>query len=1239
MILYGDINQNGVVDNEDLKMAQFLAFGPSTNFNYQLSADQRRRADVDGDGLITGYDVALISNHIYYESPEQVEYRKKYNINKHSSLMEYNVGRNFGYRALTDHFTLVKLFPTISEYDDNTPTNIVPLRTHAEIYTTTSKTVNQQIQETINTFKTLRPGDELPQYLTVLESIYPSSGGTNTIPVTNPISATSGIITLSSTQLDIKNSPWKIILKVQTTSGVDALTNTPLPTNGVQFPYYYVYDINDRESLYTLQRYYYGDTSKPGFGENGYIYIDIPYENRNSYNFDSLKNTVYSLYGQNSQERISFEKILDVMDNTRLPYHLAWELVPNENRYGSSISQPRVSPIPQPPPPPQIPILLYPKNGDTNVILTSYFTFNWKQSVGATSYTWQLSTASDFSSFVYNQRGIGTTSQIATDLLINTQYYWRVKASNTAGDSGWSDVSSFIINKSNIITPPTTPTTPTSPTAPTTPTTPTTPTSSTFPSDTPTSSVQDEPLAPPETTPPADDDNGMDDKDYGSGDVGGAGGYVPPSGGKPITSAPTLQEDIDLLSAFEYSSAGNTFEVKYEYANANDIIVKNRPIVSISETYNSLIDNKNSFLNENKKIIQDLEYISVYLIDLEKNKDYYNLDVYSNNIFTLNGASYIGKFHYTASDRKFKTGQSPNQTSKILEFNKRDENTIVNLTKYFYGNDNIEKFNDNINGDFNSLFTNVEEYSRFLISTQKTFDDFYDIIGGYISKIVNENLILQKYKNYVKWEELLSSIDTSSKKTGNIYVDMYYWYGKLLQSILNMFPEENFQKSIYPTNNWNKNYWGNDVILKDFGAKYINAEYGEYLTKSISIPGIKTPFTFKGTVVYKDPERLTNLDKQFWTAPNNTFSFFDISSKFLNGDGETKVKNMISLLLSYKVDDIDVGDENYTKVIAFDFIINKLLKIFNDFKENKGHPLEYLMYKLQDMSILGMNTFEVVIDGLETLYQNIDSSLKDKAYIEDISKKEQKLFNIEDVLNTRLDNIASAMKGILINFKNLYEIIKVLSTVVSIDKKDGDLLDYVRQIDEYKWYENTEIEQLYFMNNEYNSIHNIMKTAKKLNRLFTNEVTENDKDFIRPMVLWHRGLQSGTNEISRLITLVMILYVPPLGCKINELDFGFFTSNWDGITNYYGGDGGGNIFGGKPTQKFGSEELTSISPFLDNKTSPYIFYNAGECAINFDREPINNDKQSIGHFVRMIFKINNKNYIYSSVANNARYRG
>jgi titin len=68
----------------------------------------------------------------------------------------------------------------------------------------------------------------------------------------------------------------------------------------------------------------------------------------------------------------------------------------------------------------------------------------WSTVTSATSYSLQMSTDSLFaSSLVYAQSGLTAVTQSVAGLINNTQYYWRVSATNAAGTSAWSTASRF----------------------------------------------------------------------------------------------------------------------------------------------------------------------------------------------------------------------------------------------------------------------------------------------------------------------------------------------------------------------------------------------------------------------------------------------------------------------------------------------------------------------------------------------------------------------------------------------------------------------------------------------------------------------------------------------------------------------------------------------------------------------------------------------------------------------------
>jgi len=88
-----------------------------------------------------------------------------------------------------------------------------------------------------------------------------------------------------------------------------------------------------------------------------------------------------------------------------------------------------------------IPNLSSPLQGAINQ--NTSMTLNWNVANNATAYSLQVSTTSDFSSTLVNESGITSTTKAISGLQNNTTYYWRVKATNSGGTSGWSAIWNF----------------------------------------------------------------------------------------------------------------------------------------------------------------------------------------------------------------------------------------------------------------------------------------------------------------------------------------------------------------------------------------------------------------------------------------------------------------------------------------------------------------------------------------------------------------------------------------------------------------------------------------------------------------------------------------------------------------------------------------------------------------------------------------------------------------------------
>ena len=87
-------------------------------------------------------------------------------------------------------------------------------------------------------------------------------------------------------------------------------------------------------------------------------------------------------------------------------------------------------------------ILSAPSDGATGIALIP--TFSWQVVDGAETYALEVSINRDLTSPVIDQSGLTETSYSSASLQDGTDYYWRVRASNGAGDGPWSGTNSFM---------------------------------------------------------------------------------------------------------------------------------------------------------------------------------------------------------------------------------------------------------------------------------------------------------------------------------------------------------------------------------------------------------------------------------------------------------------------------------------------------------------------------------------------------------------------------------------------------------------------------------------------------------------------------------------------------------------------------------------------------------------------------------------------------------------------------
>ena len=91
---------------------------------------------------------------------------------------------------------------------------------------------------------------------------------------------------------------------------------------------------------------------------------------------------------------------------------------------------------------PAAPTLKFPPYGATAVATDPTLVW-WAMSPGHFTYRVQLSSSQDFSTILLDESGIATDSFIISNLSINTEYFWRVNATNEGGTSDWSDILHF----------------------------------------------------------------------------------------------------------------------------------------------------------------------------------------------------------------------------------------------------------------------------------------------------------------------------------------------------------------------------------------------------------------------------------------------------------------------------------------------------------------------------------------------------------------------------------------------------------------------------------------------------------------------------------------------------------------------------------------------------------------------------------------------------------------------------
>lgn len=90
---------------------------------------------------------------------------------------------------------------------------------------------------------------------------------------------------------------------------------------------------------------------------------------------------------------------------------------------------------------PGVPVLVSPAAGATNVSRSPLL--DWDVAANAASYEVQVSTSQEFETLETEESGLFETEYSVSGLEFGTIYYWRVKAVNETGESGWSQTRLF----------------------------------------------------------------------------------------------------------------------------------------------------------------------------------------------------------------------------------------------------------------------------------------------------------------------------------------------------------------------------------------------------------------------------------------------------------------------------------------------------------------------------------------------------------------------------------------------------------------------------------------------------------------------------------------------------------------------------------------------------------------------------------------------------------------------------
>ena len=638
------------------------------------------------------------------------------------------------------------------------------------------------------------------------------------------------------------------------------------------------------------------------------------------------------------------------------------------------------------------------------------------------------------------------------------------------------------------------------------------------------------------------------------------------------------------------SEVSNIISLSLQNVDISDMIQRNKPNINIGKSYSSLISNKNNINELNKEIIKKIEIISINLIYFG-NTDYNNLKV-ENNLFRLDdGKYYTGNYHFKKSDNKFMTESTHTKNSEELTFIYLHSSEYSSIESLRNASNQLVQLNNQLNTGINTISFEMSKYLNFIVGFERSLFNFYgfndETKKDSIKNLLDSNLSLQKYRGDVNWETLITKFDLAelSKNTiGNIYFDFYNNYKNLLNTILKSIPSEDTRKKFISTS---QKYSGgnNKLYMLDANGKV------EQLYNSIN------------ESIYS--------------------TFFDFGVSILNSPGITKFKNLLSIISgTYDYDTtIDNLDENYAKVVAFDFSISKFLKVFKDLidKQNNSsleiYPLEYLISIVKNSNPNKESVYDIALRGFEQLNAKFKEVLSTGTEnLNDTYKKELKVYSeLNKLSGSKLQFILEELEQtsglMLANFKNIYSIINSLKSATFYDEADVKIKEYIKKISDYKWYNDTELKNITYISGNPIAMFDVVKKIDELNWPSSKFIKTAPEYYLAPMVLYTNVTSPSRGEKRRHIRVDMSIYIPPFGIDITKIVFAairpapdvlaklkedIYIWNEDGL-----GDGqdyvmaepdGRSLYGGlNPTPNIYMKDTSG-----NNKISiPYIEYNSG----------------------------------------------